>query len=160
MPAKTRTSARTIDEYLAALPGDQRAALSALRKTIRAAAPDAEECISYQLAAFRRNGMLVALGATGNHCAFYLMSGTTLGDFREELRGYDVSKGTVRFQPDAPLPAALVRRLVKARLAENAARTGAVRPGRSAPGARPSPPIAPPAGLTPPGAGRSRRPRH
>jgi uncharacterized protein YdhG (YjbR/CyaY superfamily) len=119
--ARTGTQARTIDEYLSALPSDQRAALGALRRTIRAAAPDAEECISYQLAAFRRNGMLVAMGATERHCAFYLMSGTTLEAFRDELRGYDTSKGTIRFRPDEPLPAALVRKLVKARLAENAA---------------------------------------
>ncbi|MCI0538878.1 MAG: hypothetical protein L0Z50_27035, partial [Verrucomicrobiales bacterium] len=60
---------KTIDEYLAALNADQRAALKKLRKTIRAAAPKAEECISYQLPAFRLNGMLVAFGATANHCA-------------------------------------------------------------------------------------------
>jgi uncharacterized protein YdhG (YjbR/CyaY superfamily) len=66
-----------IDEYLAALSDDKRAALETLRKTIRASAPKAEECISYQLAAFRQNGMLVAFGATANHCAFYLMSSST-----------------------------------------------------------------------------------
>lgn len=122
MAAKAKTKARTIDEYLDGLGAAQRAALAKLRRTIRAAAPRAEECISYQLAAFRRNGMLVAMGATGRHCAFYLMSATTLDAFKDELRGYDVGKGTIRFQPDKPLPAALVRKLVKARLAENAAR--------------------------------------
>ena len=119
MAAKPKTRPTTIDEYLAALRDDQRAALEKLRKTIRAAAPDAEECISYQLAAFRLNGMLVAFGATANHCAFYTMSGSTLEAFRNELEGYDTSKGTIRFQPDRPLPAALVRKLVKARIAEN-----------------------------------------
>jgi len=108
-----------IDEYLAALSDDQRAALQKLRKTIRAAAPKAEECISYRLAAFRQNGMLVAFGATGNHCAFYLMSSSTVAAYKKELEGYDTSKGTIRFQPDKPLPAALVRKLVKARIAEN-----------------------------------------
>lgn len=113
---------RTIDEYLAAVGEEQRAALEKLRKTIRAAAPGAEECISYQLAAFRLGGkVLVAFGATAKHCAFYLMSGSTVEAHREELAGHDTSKGTIRFQADKPLPAALVRKLVKARIAENAA---------------------------------------
>lgn len=107
------------DEYLAALPDGQRAALEALRRTIRAAAPEAEECISYSLPAFRQDGVLVAYGAAANHCAFYPMSGSLLEGFRDELGGYETSKGTIRFAPDRPLPEALVRRLVQARLAEN-----------------------------------------
>jgi len=114
----------TIDEYLAALSAEQRGALEKLRRTIRAAAPGAEECISYRLPAFRKDGTLVAFGATGNHCAFYLMSSTTLDAFEEELKGHDTSTGTIRFQPGKPLPATLVRKLVRARLAENAARRG------------------------------------
>jgi uncharacterized protein YdhG (YjbR/CyaY superfamily) len=111
---------RTIDEYLAASSPDKRAALEKLRKTIRAAAPKAEECISYQLAAFRLDGrMLVAFGATTNHCAFYLMSSSTVEVHKGELEDYDTSKGTIRFRTDKPLPAALVRKLVKARIAEN-----------------------------------------
>jgi len=111
---------KTIDEYLAALSQDKRAALEKLRKTIRAAAPKAEECISYQLAAFRLNGrMLVALGATAKHCAFYLMSSSTVGAHKDELKDYDTSKGTIRFPADKPLPAGLVHKLVKARIAEN-----------------------------------------
>ena len=110
---------QTIDEYLAAVDEDQRAALEKLRKTIKSAAPTAEECISYQICAFRQNGMLVGFGATAKHCAFYLMSSTTVAAFRDDLKDYDTSKGTIRFQPDKPLPAALVRKLVKARIAEN-----------------------------------------
>ncbi|MGH7494888.1 MAG: iron chaperone [bacterium] len=110
---------KTIDEYLSAVRPDQRAALEHLRKTIRAAAPKAEECISYQLPAFRQNGMLVGFGATPNHCAFYLMSSTTVQSYHDELKAYDTSKGTIRFQAGRPLPVALVRKLVKARLAEN-----------------------------------------
>lgn len=111
---------KTIDEYLAALSDDKRAALEKLRKTIRAIAPQAEECISYQLAAFRQNGLLVAFGATANHCAFYLMSSSTVEAHKDELKDYDTSKGTIRFPADKPLPVALVRKLVKARIAENA----------------------------------------
>ena len=115
---------QTIDEYLAALSDDKRAALAKLRKTIRAAAPKAEECISYQVAAFRQNGMLVGFGAATNHCAFYLMSSTTVEAHKNELKHYDASKGTIRFQADKPLPVALVRKLVKARIAQNVARRG------------------------------------
>lgn len=115
MPAKPKS----IDEYLAALPDDQRAALQKLRQTIKAAAPKAEECISYQLCAFKQNGPLVAFGATPKHCAFYLLSGTTIEAHKAELEQYDTSKGTIRFQPEKPLPTPLVRKLVKARLAEN-----------------------------------------
>ena len=111
---------KTIDEYLAAVSDDQRAALEKIRKTIRAAAPKAEECINYGLAAFRLNGKnLVGFGATAKHCAFYLMSGSTVEAHRDELQDYDTSQGTIRFPADKPLPATLVRKLVKARMAEN-----------------------------------------
>src|SRR5215471_11656582 len=116
----------TIDEYLAALSADKRAALEKLRKTIRAVAPKAEECISYGLAAFRLDGRpLVAFGATANHCAFYPMSSSTVEAYKDDLKDYDTSKGTIRFPADKPLPAALVRRIVKARIAENENRKGA-----------------------------------
>lgn len=114
-------SVRTIDEYLAALSPDKRAALQRLRRIIRAAAPGAEERISYGLPAFRLDGsMLVWFGAAANHCAFY--PGAVVDAHRGELEGYDTGKGTIRFQADYPLPAALVRKLVKARIARNAAR--------------------------------------
>jgi uncharacterized protein YdhG (YjbR/CyaY superfamily) len=110
---------KSIDEYLATVRDDQRAALEKLRRTIRSAAPGAEECISYGMAAFRHNGMLVGFGATPKHCAFYLMSATTVAAHANDLKGYDTSKGTIRFSPAKPLPASLVKKLVKSRLAEN-----------------------------------------
>ena len=113
----------TIDEYLAGVTPDQRAALEKIRKAIKAAAPDAEEGISYGLAAFRLGGRpLVAFGASAGHCAFYPMSGETVAAHEADLAGYDTSKGTIRFPADKPLPATLVRKLVKARIAENAGR--------------------------------------
>src|SRR5260370_36196380 len=116
-----RAKPKTIDEYLAALSDDQRAALEKLRKTIRTVAPMAEECISYQIPAFRLDGrMLVAFGATASHCAFYPMSASTVEAHKDELQGYETSKGTIRFQTDKPLAIALVRKLVKTRIAENA----------------------------------------
>jgi uncharacterized protein YdhG (YjbR/CyaY superfamily) len=112
---------KTIDQYLAALGDDQRAALEKLRKDIRAAAPAVEECISYQIPAFRLDGrLLVAFGAWAKHCAFY--PGSAVGDLKDELKDYDTSKGTIRFRSDEPLPATLVRKLVKARIARNAVR--------------------------------------
>jgi uncharacterized protein YdhG (YjbR/CyaY superfamily) len=118
---KAAVKPKTIDGYLAAVSADQRGTLEQLRATIRAAAPKAEECISYGLAAFRLEGrMLVAFGATPNHCAFFPMSSLTVEAHKDALRDFDTSKGTIRFQPDKPLPTALVRKLVKARMAENA----------------------------------------
>lgn len=120
---KSRPKATTFDEYLAALDEGKRAALEKLRKTIRAAAPRAEEYLGYGLAAFRLDGKpLVALGASARHCAFYPMNGTTVSAFKKELKDYETAKGTIRFQETKPLPAALVRRIVKARIAENAAK--------------------------------------
>jgi uncharacterized protein YdhG (YjbR/CyaY superfamily) len=107
------------DNYLAALSEDKRAALTKLRKIIRTAAPNAEECISYGICAFRQNGMLVGYGATTKHCAFFLMNGSTVENHKEELAEYDTSNGIIRFQPNKPLPATLVRKLVKSRIAEN-----------------------------------------
>jgi len=110
------------DEYLAALPDDQRSALEKLRKTIRSAAPGAEECISYQLPAFRLGGkVLVLFGATAKHCSFYPGSGTAVEAHKVDLRDYSTSKGTIRFHTVKPLPATLVRKIVKYRIAENAA---------------------------------------
>lgn len=114
---------KTIDEYLAAVSDEQRAALQKLRKIIRAAAPQAEECINYGVAAFRLNGKcLVGFGASKKHCSFYPMNGSTVAAFHDELKNYETSKGCIRFSAAKPLPAALVRKLVKARIAENGRR--------------------------------------
>lgn len=113
---------KAIDTYLNQVPEPACSALADLRHLIQLSAPEATETISYQLPAFRHNGALVAFGATTKHCAFYVKSGTVLEPFQHELTGYKTSKGTIRFTPDRPLPAALVRRLVKARIKENDAR--------------------------------------
>jgi uncharacterized protein YdhG (YjbR/CyaY superfamily) len=115
----TKSKPKTIDDYLDSLSDDKRAALEKLRKTIRAAAPKAEECISYQIPAFRQNGMLVGFGASANHCSFFPFNSTTVAAHKSELKSYETSKGAIRFVPEKLLPAALVRKLVKARLAEN-----------------------------------------
>jgi uncharacterized protein YdhG (YjbR/CyaY superfamily) len=116
-PAKTKTP-KTHAEYLAAVSADKRATLQKLRKAIKAAVPKAEECISYQIPAFRLNGrFLVAYGVGANHCAFY--PGSTLHALKVELKNYDTSKGTIRFPPNKPLPTALVRKLVRLRIGQN-----------------------------------------
>ncbi|HZE13683.1 MAG TPA: DUF1801 domain-containing protein [Chthoniobacterales bacterium] len=101
------------------MSADKRAALAKLRKEINAAAPKAEECISYGVSGFRLNGRLLAsYAASAKHCAFY--PGSIVQQFKRELKGYDTAKGTVRFAADAPLPKALVRKIVKARIAQRA----------------------------------------
>jgi uncharacterized protein YdhG (YjbR/CyaY superfamily) len=107
-------------EYLAALDPEKRTALQRLRRIIRAAVPAADECISYQMPAFRLNGRVLAwYGAAANHCSFF-PGAYPIARCQADLEGRDTSKGTVRFTPDRPLPAALVRKLLKARLSERA----------------------------------------
>jgi uncharacterized protein YdhG (YjbR/CyaY superfamily) len=121
MAAKRKTKPKTIDEYLSAVSDDKRAALEKLRKMIQDAAPKAEEGITYGIAAFRLDGKwLVGFGASANHCSFYPMSSKTVAAHAADLEAYDTSKGAIRFQADKPLPVALVRKLLKARIAENA----------------------------------------
>jgi uncharacterized protein YdhG (YjbR/CyaY superfamily) len=110
-----------IDRYLAALQGDKRASLEQLRADIRAAAPDAEECISYGVPAFKQDGGLVSFGAAKNHCSFFVQSPAVLESFAGELGGYSKAKGTIHFKPGESLPRELVARIVAARLAENQA---------------------------------------
>ena len=113
--------AKTIDAYLARVEPAQRAALEALRQVIRKAAPKAEEVITYGIPAFRQDGFLIGFSASAKHCSLHPMNGHTVADFATELDGYSTSKGTIRFTPDKPLPASLVRKIVKARIAENVA---------------------------------------
>ena len=113
---------KTIDDYLAGLSPDKRAALQRLREIIHAAAPQAQECISYQIPAFKLNGMLVGFAAHANHCALYAWNSTTIATFADQLRGFDISKGTIRFTPEKPLPDDIVRHLVEAKVVRNAER--------------------------------------
>ena len=113
------TKPKTIDDYLASHSPETRAALQQVRQAVHAAAPGAEECISYSMPAFRLDGKLIAgFKASGSHCSFHPMSGETVATLAKELAGYETSKGTIRFPTSAGLPAALIRKLVKARIAE------------------------------------------
>jgi uncharacterized protein YdhG (YjbR/CyaY superfamily) len=122
MRSQRTSKPQTINEYLAKLSPERRVALNKLRRTIRTAFPRAEECISYGIPAFRLDGRVVAwFAAAAHHLSFF--PGGVLELFEEELKDYQTSKGTVRFQPDHPLPARLVRRMINARIARTAART-------------------------------------
>jgi uncharacterized protein YdhG (YjbR/CyaY superfamily) len=111
---------KTIDEYLARVPEPARSTLNKVRDMIRSAAPpEATEAISYGIPAFKYKGLLVAFAAFTKHCSFFPGSSSVLGEFKNELEGYQTSKGTIRFPMDKPLPAALVKKLVKVRVAKN-----------------------------------------
>ena len=110
-----------IDEYLARVSKPQPTALEKLRRDIRAAAPAAEECISYDIPSYRVGSkLLVSFGAAKKHCAFY-PGAHPIRAHADELKGYDLAMGTIRFSADKPLPSALVKKLVKTRLAERSA---------------------------------------
>ena len=110
---------KTFDEYIAALPANRREALEKLRKTIRTIVPDAEECISYGMPAFRLDGRVIAgFQATAKGCSYYPFSGTTLQTLAADLQGHGKTKSALHFRPDQPLPVSLVRKLIRARLAE------------------------------------------
>lgn len=116
---------RTFSAYLKALPADQRAALERIRTTVHEIEPDIEECISYGLPTFKLGGKTVLhIGAAARHCAIY----GAVGTFADALAKYDVSKGTIRFQPEAPLPLVLLRKLIRGRLTRLASASSAGRP--------------------------------
>jgi uncharacterized protein YdhG (YjbR/CyaY superfamily) len=113
----------TVEEYLSGLPEGSRAALETLRMAIKAAAPEATETISYQMPAFKDHGrILVYYAAFKDHYSLFPASTTVIEAFGNELKPYFTGKGTLRFDLDQPLPVGLVKRIVKARLDENAAR--------------------------------------
>ncbi len=116
---------KTVDEYLAGVPEPARSTLGKIRATIRAAAPaEATEAISYRMPTFRYKGALVAYGAFSDHCSLFPMGSSAIEEFAEELKPYRASKGAIHFPLDKPLPAALVKKIVKARVAQNERRGG------------------------------------
>lgn len=128
MPAKPTT----FDECLAAFGPAQRAAIEKLRRVVRAAAPDAVECVSYGLPAFKLHGKgLVAFGGWKEHCSLYPMSGQVLAELADELAKYECEKGTIRFPASKPLPATLVKKLIKLRTKEIVERSSPTKAKRS-----------------------------
>lgn len=118
------SAAKEVDMYLAAVPPKPRAALEKLRQTIKSVVPDAVEVISYRIPTFKLNGrMLVSYAAFAEHCSFFPGSGP-IEEHRDELKSYQTSKGTIRFPPDRPLPASLIRKVVKTRIKLNERKRG------------------------------------
>ena len=131
MPAN-QAAPQTIDDYIAGFPGDVQEILQRIRQTIRQAAPDAQEKISYQMPAFTLKGNLVYFGAFKNHIGFYpIPSG--IEEFKEELSAYEQGKGSVQFPLDKPIPFDLISRIVKFRVKENLAKAAAKGKKRTSP---------------------------
>jgi uncharacterized protein YdhG (YjbR/CyaY superfamily) len=118
-PAAKRAPPKTADEYLSRVPEPARGTLEKVRAVIRSAAPpQAEEVISYGIPMFKHKGMLMGYAAFAKHCSLF-PGKSPLETLKDELKQYRTAKGTVQFPVDKPPPAALVKRLVKARIAEN-----------------------------------------
>lgn len=118
--AKRNAAPKTIDEYLAGVPEPARSTLSKVRATIRSVVPPAAtECISYRIPAFKYNGgPAIYFAAFEKHCSLFPASLAVIAAFKNELKAFETSKGTIRFPVDKPFPAALLKKLVKARVAE------------------------------------------
>jgi uncharacterized protein YdhG (YjbR/CyaY superfamily) len=117
---KTMDGVEAVNAYLAEVPEPARSTLEKIRATIRSVVPaEATEGLSYGMPAFRYKGALVGYAAFKNHCSFFPMQASLIDEMKDELQGYRTSKGTLQFPPDKPLPAALVMKMVKARVAEN-----------------------------------------
>jgi uncharacterized protein YdhG (YjbR/CyaY superfamily) len=117
--AKSKITPKTIDDYMARVPQPARGTLGKVRAAIRAAAPaETTEAISYGIPAFKYKGMLVWFAAFAEHCSFFPGSKAVMKQFEKELKNFETSKGTIRFPVDKPLSAALVKKIVKARIAE------------------------------------------
>lgn len=108
-----------VETYLAALPADQRAALDDLRRIVRAASPDAVEVFGYGMPGFKFRGRpLIYFGAWKGHCSIYAVGYEPINRHRAELAAFDLQKGTIRFQPDAPVPPSLVTTMIHERMAD------------------------------------------
>ena len=119
MKKATSSAAKTVDDYIAGVPEPARTTLNKVRAAIRAAAPvETTEGISWRMPMFKYKGMLLGLAAFSNHCSLF-PGPAVIAALRSELKGYRTSKGTIQFPADKPMPAALVKKVVKARLAEN-----------------------------------------
>lgn len=115
----------TVEEYLNLFPEPKRAVLEKMRKAIRGAAPKAEEEISYEMPGYKLNGVLVYFGGFKNHCSFFPAGYAVIQQFADELKDFKTSKGTIQFPFDKPIPFALIKKMVKARIKENEARAEA-----------------------------------
>ena len=119
---KLKNRINTVTDYLNEQPDNVYTALENIRQIIKFLVPGAEETISYKVPSYKYKGMLVGFGAAKNHCSFFVMSSTLLNDFKDEVKDFKTSTGTIRFSPDKPIPNDLITKIVMARLAENEAK--------------------------------------
>ena len=112
-------AAKSVEQWLGRVEPKQRAALEKLRAQIRAAAPGAEEVISYGQPTFKLHGHLVAFGAFAKHLSFFPMNSLVIADHADTLKTFVTSKGTIQFTPEKPIPATVVKKIVKARIVQN-----------------------------------------
>jgi len=117
---KSKAPATSVDEYFARVPEPARSTLEKMRAVIRSVVPkETTEVISYGIPTFRHKRALVAIAAFKDHCSLFPMGASVLDAFKDELKDFRVSKGTLHFPLDKPMPAALVKKIVKARIAQN-----------------------------------------
>ncbi|MGH9497485.1 MAG: iron chaperone [Candidatus Sulfotelmatobacter sp.] len=111
---------KTVDDYLAGVPEPAASTLKHIRAVIRSVVPkETTEVISYGIPMFKLNGMLVGYAAFAKHCSLFPTGSGVIEQFAKDLKGYSINKGTIRFQPDKPLPDALIKKIVRARVKEN-----------------------------------------
>jgi uncharacterized protein YdhG (YjbR/CyaY superfamily) len=117
--AKGDSAPKSVDEYLAGVPEPARSTLIKMRAAIRSALPsDATETISYKIPAFKRKNILIWFAAFSDHCSLF-PTAAIIEEFKDELKGFSTSKGTIHFPTDKPLPTALIKKIVKARLKQD-----------------------------------------
>jgi uncharacterized protein YdhG (YjbR/CyaY superfamily) len=117
---KSKVAAKTVDEYLAGIPEPARSTLKHIRAVVRSVVPkETTEVISYRIPMFKYKGMLVGYAAFAKHCSLFPTGSGVIEKFKEELKGYHTSRGTIQFPSDKPLPDALIKKIVKTRVEEN-----------------------------------------
>lgn len=115
----TKNNSEAVNQYLAQLPEDQKAALEKLRQTIKKLVPEVEEFISYKMPAYRYHGMLCGFAAFKKHCSYFPWDSKTVEDFKTELKDFKTSAGTIQFTPEKPIPDTLLKKILQARVKAN-----------------------------------------
>lgn len=115
----TKNNSEAVNQYLAQLPEDQKAALEKLRQTIKKLVPEVEEFISYKMPAYRYHGMLCGFAAFKKHCSYFPWDSKTVEDFKTELKDFKTSAGTIQFTPEKPIPDTLLKKILLARVKAN-----------------------------------------
>lgn len=119
LQTRQKIKINTVNDYLNMLPDNVYLPLENIRQIIRSLVPDVEETISYMIPAYKHKGMLVGFGVAKKHCSFYVMNSTLLKEYKEDLKDFETTMGTIHFTPEKPIPNELITRIIMARVAEN-----------------------------------------